>query len=126
MSIQLIGPRGFIILPNPELGDSRDRVVEIQLHRAMDNTTHTHVKNNDYYRYNYTFIFTHIKALEFLEFLKNNIGSIWHIEDYDFYGFVNDVYLMTSELELNNFRRSVYTGHSQEAVTLDLSFEGAP
>lgn len=129
MSIQIRAPypalSDEIILPNPELGDGKSTIAEVQLMRAMDNTVQTHVKLPYEDRFTYTFELTHIKALELLEFLKNHAGSVWRISAYAIYSTYYNVTLVEDSIELNNFRRSVYEGHSNEAVFVDLTFEGA-
>jgi hypothetical protein len=127
MSIQLTAPyptyTGSIILPNPALGDGQSRTFKVQLHRAMDNTTYTHVKKSLPIIFDYSFELTHIKALELLDFFKDYVGSIWRMSAFDISALYYQVVLLENQLELNNFKRSVYEGHSLETISINLTFE---
>jgi hypothetical protein len=126
MSVQFTTPNGTIILPNYKLGDGQTRLIEVQLNRSMNNEVYTHVKKGlGHYRFNYTFELTHIKALELLEFFKNNTDEIWRMSVPYQYGLYYNLRIVADSLELNNFKRSVYENHSQESITISLTFEGA-
>lgn len=115
-----------LILPNPQFGDGETVVRDINIQRSMDGTPYSYLKTSSQVRLTYSLILTRMKSLELLEFLESFAGETWRLTDHKNDTYVGD--LVTNNLQLQNFRRAVYSDgsvySSLEQVSINIEFEG--
>ena len=124
---------GSVVLPNPEWGDSRSRVMDMKVHRMMDNTVYTYVRKSTEYRLSFTIpnvkhhVFVTLKA-----YLLANMGSTIVLIDQDSVSWTG--YIVTNPNSITFDKRGYYTAvdcseagddvYDRETGTISLEFEG--
>lgn len=114
--------KAFIVLPNPEMGDIQRSESKVQLKRSMNGAVSvTHIKKLPNIRsYEYNFVLTRLKSLEFYAFFEI-FGAlkmrIEHENDTERIG-----YIKINPLELAIEKRALI-GSSKEEVNVRFDFE---
>lgn len=116
---QILSSNAIIVLPSPELNDTRNALNTVQLERAMDGTVITNVKKVTGELRAYNFILSRRKSIEYYRFMALYLGEkltiIWNGEQ--LIGYVQN-----NPIELNIVRRAVVC-ESVEEVEVSLSFQ---
>lgn len=114
-----------LLLPNPELGDTEGRDLDVELKQSMNGTFYTYVKSSD--RKRMVFNWPSIgrgKLVEVQEFFKNYSGE--HALFTDFRGDIWDVIFERNPIEITiNKRTSPAGGPRFESGSLTLEMLGA-
>ena len=107
------------ILPNPQWGDVEKKTATVIIHRAMDGTAYSTIRNQTTRQYSWSFDLPRVKGLEFLKFWELYNAEVWQILR------SNDTLIGNIQLNpatIDMLRRSVNC-ESKEAVSLNFDFE---
>lgn len=113
----------IIFMPTPSFGDRERPESRIQLKKAMDGESYSHITQRQVFtamHYAWSFNITRLKALELKAFIDAHIGQPWRLI---WPGRDNIIaHLLVNPLQLDMAFRAVVAG-SVEAVPIDLEFE---
>lgn len=109
-------------LPNPQLGDSVNNVLSLEIKRAMDGTKYSYVKTRNRDRLIWTFRLSQHKGMELMAFYQAYNASQLKITDH-----LNNVYIgyfTSNPFEFEASNRSVDSPGLDTMVTVQVEFEG--
>lgn len=111
---QILTSNAIILLPSPELADTRNQLNSVVLNRAMDGTVITYVRRISGSLRQYSFLLTRKKSIEYYQFMQRYLGQqvtiLWLSETLVGYIKVNPV-------ELDIVRRAVVCDSKEEVET---------
>lgn len=110
-----------LLLPSPQLGNTKNLTSTVQIVRTIDGTPYTYIKpKRGRKQFNWDFLTSKEKALEAKEIVQRYAGSVWKITDHN-----EDVYI--GYVTINPFETSgagrAGGWPSAEACTFTISFE---
>ncbi len=111
--------QAMLVLPEPNLGNSRATTSKIQTKTMMDGSIETYVMRRTQNVYRFSVTIPKVKALEVLNFLEFYSGSKIRYKDI---GRTTIGFLLNNPTELEMQRRAV-SQNSNEDVDLELSLE---
>lgn len=95
MAVYLMAPWGLeqttVMLPNPQLGDLRNKILHVNIRNSIDGTLYSYKKSNTYYyngqvydkyKLSWEFLLRRGKADELFEFVRAYSGYKWRVIDW--------------------------------------------
>ena len=109
-------------LPNPQLGDSEGKILNVDIKRAMDGTMYSFVKTRDREKLIWTFRLSQHKGMELMAFYQSYSTSQLKVTDH--LGNVFLGYFTSNPVEFEATNRSVDSPGNDTMVSIQIEFEG--